>query len=139
MATTKQTKKNIVLDEDFKILRREKNFKYRYSYNQQQFALQGENLQKLQLQCAKEKQLLQQLKKDRVMENKARSILRRYAVYEKYQEEDRDDDDNADNADNADNDKEDGTSGSVQWEHQGCNAVCKADKCIWWLLESGLC
>ena len=132
MATTKQTKKNIVLDEDFKILRREKNFKYRYSYNQQQFALQGENLQKLQLQYAKEKQLLQQLKKDRVMEKKARSILRRYAVYEKYQEEDRDDDDNTDNA------EEDGGV-SVQWEHQGCNAVCKADKCIWWLLESGLC
>ena len=134
MATTKQTKKNIVLDEDFKILRREKNFKYRYSYNQQQFALQGENLQKLQLQYAKEKQLLQQLKKDRVMEKKARSILRRYAVYEKYQEEDRDDDDNDDNAEDEEED-----SGSVQWEHQGCNAVCKADKCIWWLLESGLC
>ena len=122
MATTKHSKKNIVLDEDFKILRREKN--YKYSYCQRQFALQGSNLQ-----CAKEKQLLQQWKKDRAMEKKARTILRKYAVYEKY-DKDRNDDDVEDGA---------SESNAIQWAHKGCNEVCKADKCIWWLLESGLC
>ena len=121
MATTKHTKKNIVLEDEYNIiLRREKNFKY--SYCQRQFAIQGSNLK-----CAKEKQ---QLKKDRAMEKKAHTIMRKYSVYEKYQKEDGDDDDIEDEC---------GVSESVQWEHQGCNAVCKADKCIWWLLESGLC
>ena len=118
-----QSRKNIVLEDEYNIiLRREKKFKY--SYCQQQFAIQGSNLQR-----AKEKQLLQQLKKDRAIEKKAHTILRKYAVYEKYQKEDGDDDDI----------EEDRVSESIQWEHQGCNAVCKADKCIWWLLESGLC
>lgn len=123
MANKMQTRKNIVLEDEYNIiLRREKNFKY--SYCQQQFAIQGSNLQR-----AKEKQLLQQLKKDRAMEKKAHTILRKYAVYEKYAKDGDDDDD----------DVEDGASESIQWAHQGCNAVCKADKCIWWLLESGLC
>jgi hypothetical protein len=68
MATTKQTKKNIVLEDEYNIiLRREKKFKY--SYCQQQFAIQGSNLQR-----AKEKQQLQQLKMARAIEKKAHTI-----------------------------------------------------------------
>jgi hypothetical protein len=119
-----QSRKNIVIDDEHNItLRREKIFKY--SYCQQQFAVKGGNLQR-----AKEKQLLQQWKMARDLEKKARSNSRKYAITEKQMRQMEEEEEEEEDEEDKD---------AIQWAHKGCNAVCKADKCIWWLLESGLC
>jgi hypothetical protein len=89
--------------------------------------LKGYNM--LQQQRIKEKELLKQWKMARGSEKKTRSIVRSQSrdvcSINKLQFSEHDDED-----------------GSVVerfvQKHDGCNAVCKADDCIWWNLEAGL-